>query len=670
MKRQRLVRVVVCLTCAAIAALVWLSYSHAELTATPEEHDFGEVMLGESSTTYVTITNVGRRYAESDQVVFIVHPETSFSSSLHSEFVDIEHSEPERLVDVGGTLFFAADDGEHGMEIWKSDGTAEGTVMVKDLWPGPNRSVTRGSRLTACGGAVYFSCDLEGNPAELCRSDGTELGTGLVAVINPGTPGGWSLLQNSYCWDGTLYFEANDGTHDDELWRSDGTPGGTYMVANIHPEGDAHPTDLVSVDGVLYFVASDGVHGREVWRTDGTEDGTSMVADIQPGLGSSVPHDLTPFQGQLFFSAYQSAYGQELWRSDGTPEGTVRVKDILPGNPDPGHWYPNSLTVVDNTLYFVTEDGETGQELWRSDGTEEGTVQVRDINPGAASSAPANLIDVDGVLFFRASTHPLYASLDLALWKSDGTEDGTVKVKDIDYSGIGGLAVLGDTLFFRGGDEFTRDELWKSDGTEEGTVLVRDIDPDGGTYPDELTVSNGVLYFVAYDPLYSRELFRSDGSYLGTQIVHDVRPGGDPSIEVDVTFTPAAAGPASGLLHAIGFENDVRVPLAGAGVAPEPTPEELIAEILTAFDAAVADGSLAGAGPGASAAGRLGALRNMLAAAQAFIDAGDVAAACTQLLDAYNRTDGLPIPPDFVEGDAAAALASMIQDLRDLLECE
>ena len=98
MNRQKLTTAAVNLAWAAIAALMWLPSSHAELTATPEEHDFGEVTLGESSTAYVTITNVGRRYTTNEQIVIVAHPSPSFSSSLYLEFVDIEHSEPEELV--------------------------------------------------------------------------------------------------------------------------------------------------------------------------------------------------------------------------------------------------------------------------------------------------------------------------------------------------------------------------------------------------------------------------------------------------------------------------------------------------------------------------------------------------------------------------------------------
>jgi ELWxxDGT repeat protein len=327
------------------------------------------------------------------------------------------------------------------------------------------------------------------------------------------------------------------------------------------------------------------------------------------------------------------------------------------------------MTVAGDTLFFVADDGVTGRELWKTDGTEGGTILVRDINEGPENSGVSYLTDVAGVLLFSAGTRTDDGTLNRALWRSDGTAAGTEMVKDI-YITSPDMTAIGSTAYFSGRGESTGIELWKTDGTEEGTTLVRDIDLDDSSFPDELTSCNGILYFVAYDPLYSRELFRSDGTYLGTELVYDVRPGGDPSVEVDVTFTPTAAGPAAGLMDVMADENSVIAMLHGTGVAPEPTPPELMAELLFSFDAAVADGSLQGSGPAASAAGRLGALRNMLVTAQTLIDAGDIEAACTQLFDAYQRTDGEPIPPDFVEGDAAPLVAAMIADLRGLLECE
>jgi ELWxxDGT repeat protein len=68
----------------------------------------------------------------------------------------------------------------------------------------------------------------------------------------------------------------------------------------------------------------------------------------------------------IFFKASVDEYGWELWKSDGTEEGTVMVKDIRPG-PDPSD--PNGMTVMGDTLYFSAKDGIHGNELWTSDGT-------------------------------------------------------------------------------------------------------------------------------------------------------------------------------------------------------------------------------------------------------------------------------------------------------------
>jgi hypothetical protein len=95
------------------------------------------------------------------------------------------------------------------------------------------------------------------------------------------------------------------------------------------------------------------------------------------------------------------------------------------------------------------------------------------------------------------------------------------------------------------------------------------------------------------------------------------------------------------------------------------TIDDVIAEV----DVAIASGALVGAGPGNSAAGRLGAGRNMLNAAQNVLNAGDAAGACAQLQQAYLRADGDPKPPDFVEGAAREELAEMISDLMDSLGC-
>lgn len=143
--------------------------------------------------------------------------------------------------------------------------------------------------------------------------------------------------------------------------------------------------------------------------------------------------------------------------------------------------------------------------------------------------------------------------------------------------------------------------------------------------------------------------------------------------EVEVTFAPNATGCVTGTLVVTSDDlvnPTMEVPLSGTGVDGQPGPSEMISDIIDFFDASVADGSLFGLGPGNSADKRLNALRNMLLAAGDLIDDGDYEQACRQLASDWAKTDGLPRPPDFVGGEAAAELAALIEELMGAIGCE
>ena len=405
---------------------------------------------------------------------------------------------PVPLTGVNGVLFFSADDGVHGYELWRSDGTEVGTYMVKDVFPGSGSATYSGPSYGPAanvGGTLFFAADDGVRGRELWKSDGTATGTVLVKDINPGEAGsGPEGLANV---NGTLFFRATDGPHAVELWKSDGTAAGTVMVKDICPGGgNASPSEMTGINGTVFFAAEDGGwgsggHGRELWKSDGTEEGTLLVNDIAPGGDGSSPGNLTDFNGTLFFSA-----ADQLWKSDGTEAGTVVVKDPCPD----GFADIRSLTAVDDTLFFSAK-----YQLWKSDGTPGGTVMVKDMNPEGYSE-PYNLTNFDGTLFFRSNdgTH------GWELWKSDGSADGTVMVRDINPGGDSqptNLTVVDHVLYFDAYETTHRNELWKSDGTADGTVLVKDIHPTSDSDPNYLINVDSTLFFSANEGIHGRELW-------------------------------------------------------------------------------------------------------------------------------------------------------------------
>jgi len=430
----------------------------------------------------------------------------------------LQYTDGDRFTAVGENIFFRASDGTSGSELWISDGTNSGTMMVKDIYDGYSSGNPQG--LTAVGNILYFVADDGTNGFELWKSDGTLSGTVMVKDIDSGSSS--SSPYSLTAVGNTLYFSAADGTNGYELWKSDGTASGTVMVKDIYSgSSESYPYSLTAVGNTLYFQASDGTNGYEVWKSDGTASGTVMVKDIYSGSSSSSPGQLTAVGNTLYFQANDGTNGDELWKSDGTASGTVMVKDISSGG---SGGVPQYLTAVGNTLYFRATDGTNGAELWKSDGTASGTVMVKDIDSGSSSSSPYSLTAVGNTLYFSAAD----GTNGSELWKSDGTASGTVMVKDIN-SGSGGsypnsLTAVGNTLYFEANDGTNGDELWKSDGTDSGTVMVRDLlRGSGSSNPLEFTAVSDILYFKADGAWYSyaRSMATSYEGYFDCLIVAD-----------------------------------------------------------------------------------------------------------------------------------------------------
>ena len=486
------------------------------------------------------------------------------SATLQNQGEFLAKSSPRNMVEVNGTIFFWAADHQAGRELWKTDGTAEGTVLVKDLQPGFSDDSSVG---ISTNGYFVFEFEDASTGEELWRSDGTWEGTVLLKDIYPGPTdgfGGFGVTVGD-----THFFTARDPDHGFGLWKTDGTTTGTVMVSALtsgHWTGPYPELEMVEINGTVFFLARTGQSPLELWKSDGATSGTEPVAILSDDFSYNAPDFgrrslMYAANHQLFVAVPEQNINEVTWwRSDGTTSGTMPTTFVI----------PQDHAVLGNTTFFARTDAEHGSELWKSDGTPEGTEMVIDILPGADGSQPRLMTSLtDKFCFFAtdssgesgfwssdgtatgtlrlASVDPnrvfsngrvLYISAfegqKYPLWYSDGTSDGTMKVKDdvfINWSFRGiGLVSTDDRLFFSGAPDFEGQdyELWISDGTTAGTVQLKDIATENlGSLPGNFVAVGDTLYFVVQENFRSWQLWKTNGTESDTVVIRDfnVHPG-------------------------------------------------------------------------------------------------------------------------------------------------
>ncbi len=443
---------------------------------------------------------------------------TSTDPLLSSPFQD-------GMVAADGLVFFPLDDGIHGMELWRSDGTEAGTFLLADICPGICAS--QPGSLTPLGGFVYFSTGINSpTGGALWKTDGTQAGTVKVLDLD---------VQDIAQVNGKLLLSAGmPPLAEWELWVSDGTAAGTAQLADIWPGfGASTPSFLGQAGSDLFFRATDPTHGRELWKTDGTLAGTALVKDLVPGSDSAfvdpIPflpdRDRFPTVGsRLFFrvAPAEGIPGGGLWVTDGTDAGTYRINDLVAWGND---WTsPQGLTVRGGDLFFFALSGSTW-ELAKTDGTAAGTVLLR----------TGNVVNPDYSHMGVLGTTVFFAGIDGAgaePWTTDGTAVGTARFADLAPGAADGLdnyymtpfTPLGSSLLFFANDHVHGQELWTSDGTAGGTSLLADLNPGPlGSYGFAARVQAGAVvggrwFFDAADTA-GWALWVSDGTAAGTQIV-------------------------------------------------------------------------------------------------------------------------------------------------------
>lgn len=463
-----------------------------------------------------------------------------------------DHTRLSDAIVAADSLYYSFDDGEHGNELWTSDGSTSGTRLTADIQP--SAADSEPSELTPFAGGVLLDANDAAHGTELWSSDGTSLHTQLVEDINPGTEG--SSPSGLIIYQGKALFSADaEGRLD--LWSTDGTSGSAHIDSAISDvTGGGTFGDGAVIDGKLFFTQG------AMWASDGTTTGT-----VNLGVAPSSSLTCRPDFAVLGHAVYMYGAGEELYTTDGTSAGTAAVTNLNDGIPDcylyaagnslflvrriafdiathtssftlylsggkpsdailaldftvPGNLSASEQAgVLGDDLIFAADGGDgAGYEVWISNGTVAGTRLLKDATPGAAGSYPHDFMLFDGKLYFGASD----GSHGDELWVTDGTTAGTKMVKDIVPGGDSSyprlLGVYAAHLYFAAEDQDKGYELFASDGTSDGTRLATDIDagsgngnpgvPDRGTEPTDFAVTETAAYFAADDGQHGRELWK------------------------------------------------------------------------------------------------------------------------------------------------------------------
>lgn len=470
-------------------------------------------------------------------------------------------SEPDHLTMVGEKLFFSANiassyDG-YGRELWVKDTPSSKSRVVKDI----NLSgsgIEADSKFINLNGLLLFTGRASnGENKQLWRSDGTSEGTVFVKNINPNYD---TRINNPVVFNNRLYFSTYINNSSD-LWVTDGTSDGTYQIKKINNSGDSNVNNIFSFQDKIYFTADDGIHGNELWVTDGTETGTKIVKDFYPGINSGVLDMPIVYKGKLVIAARQSGNLFGIWNWDINNDSLSLIQNI------PSSYFPYFDAVESSDyVYFLSKANSYGN-LWKTDGTFSGTQKI---STGAIENRVAldQLIKYKDKLYFKAAGAGSGLTNWFIETNNDIPMEVAASIPILENANLLFTSSLGNYLFFENGNKkYISDGTPQETKELKGIQLITNytgynfnlVDYNGGLIMNAKTPKNGVeLYgyklaedktelvedlhhiigndYIASETLNGKliyfgseynsgiEIFESDGTIEGTKIVKDLNP--------------------------------------------------------------------------------------------------------------------------------------------------
>jgi len=405
-----------------------------------------------------------------------------------------------------------------------TDGTAAGTIGISNLGGSTNISTI----IPAQDFVYVITSDITFSPTtastdKIWKSDGTIAGTSLVyafqtasGLTNVGVYYSVASHKKNYSVEGnTLYFSAYDATNGKELWKTDGTPEGTIMLKDVKVgTGSSQTSGFCKIPGTTLFIAQSVGFESKLWKTDGTTAGTEQIPVAEPFY--IVNQDMAKLGNKVIFFAHNTVDGYEPYVSDGTAAGTFMLKNINPtGNSLTTQAMGLHLKMTDKYCFFIANNGTTNA-LWRTDGTIDGTIEVIPNVTNGISDAGYSTADAENLWFINY----LNNNASQQLYKSNGTVEGSSLVHST-LSYAQNLTTYKGAAWFQSKNigSLLNAEVWRSDGLNANTDLAFDINPIllGNNYSSEpyaFFELNGKLYFFAkYNNNNYQGLFQYNGDF-------------------------------------------------------------------------------------------------------------------------------------------------------------
>jgi trimeric autotransporter adhesin len=430
-----------------------------------------------------------------------------------------------------GNLVFARENAL-GQQIWVSDWTPNGTLMLKDI--NPNLMISsRFSPIKSYGNFCLFGAKDPEAGFELFRTDGTPNGTFLVKDIGTGDNGlDWNGYYSKDIFADSIYLSTNNKFYSSHVsnpdFKSIDKPNIRFFVHGVVEDKMFFSSSSPSVNPGIFKDYVKNING-EIKQLKGTfgianfrkkiiENSTDIIYETSVGLLNyhklqdsistltSIPaSNSIVFKNYIFYVYNDFNYLSLIRFNINTKQISTIHSDVLS---------MSGLTILNDTLFFYS--GTSLRRFYKTgDGINFNSVN-NDINVWNKS------VKFDSSVIFGGDLRPEYYSTPYAkgLFKYNAVQ-GLKLIKTLTACWI--FFVFNNVLYFLGSDEVRGEELWRTDGSTAGTYLVKDINVGfGNSSPNNFFELNGKLYFVADDGVHGKEIWVTDGTASGTKLVSSI----------------------------------------------------------------------------------------------------------------------------------------------------